>query len=204
MSLDVIDEPVLVLAHSEEVVLLGHQLDRPAAVWACFVLDVFLRPEALVGDAVPALVVAKVDLALVPQVLQYCGDDADVAVLGGADEVVILHVQTLPGVLKPADHQVCLALGVQSIPPGRVQVLLAVLVRADQEERIFPSQAGVSRHDVRQHRSVGVSVVRLVVHVVDRRGYVPYVTHSKTSLVPCDKRKGPPGQGGPNENERIV
>ena len=69
--LDLLREPAEVAAHLEEVVRLAATLGRALVVAAQPVLHVALGEEALATDAVEALVLAEVDLPLVPEPLQH-------------------------------------------------------------------------------------------------------------------------------------
>src|SRR5215472_5450994 len=87
--LEVLDQPLLVLGHPEEVVLLFDEGQRPLVIWTLAVDDLLLRVEALAPVAIPAAVLAEVDLAGVVELLEDGLDHALVARLRGADEVVV-------------------------------------------------------------------------------------------------------------------
>ena len=142
---DVLDQPVLVGAHAEEIVALYQLLDRPPAVGAVALDQVLFGPKALVGHAVPPCIVPGIDVALFPKRLQDGLDHAHVARLGGADEIVVGDVQALPGVLKAHDHLVGLRLRVQAPLERGVLDLLAVLVGPGQKERLRPATRGSRR-----------------------------------------------------------
>ena len=95
--LDVLREPAEVAAHLEEVVRLAATLGRALVVAAQAVLHVALGEEALATDAVEALVLAEVDLALLPEPLQHGLHDAHVIRVGGADEAIEGEAELLPG-----------------------------------------------------------------------------------------------------------
>ena len=66
VTLDVVDEPRLVLRHLEEVVLLLDPLEGPQVVRALAVDDFLLGVEPLATEAVVAAVRAEIDLARIP------------------------------------------------------------------------------------------------------------------------------------------
>src|SRR5439155_17478598 len=61
--LDVLDEPLLVLRHPEEVVLLLDERERRLVVGALAVDHLLVGIEALAAEAVVAAVLAEIDLA---------------------------------------------------------------------------------------------------------------------------------------------
>ena len=95
------EQPVLVAREPEEVVLLGHVLDRRAVDRAAQAVDelVFLVVE-LAADAVEALVGVELDVAGVVDPLEELLHRAVVAGLGGADEVVVGDVEAVPGLAE--------------------------------------------------------------------------------------------------------
>lgn len=174
---DVADQPVLVLPHAEEVVCLGDPLDGPPAIGTAATSKVLLGPEPLVGHAVPAHVLAEVDVSPVPQPLKHRLHEPGVPWLSGADEVVVRYVQVFPRLLEPHDHAVRVGPGVDAVLEGGVPHLLAVLVCAGQQEDAPALEPAIPGRHVRQDRRVCVADMRLVVDVVDRSGDVEVVRH---------------------------
>ena len=73
---------------------------------AAAVLKLALCPEALAGRAVPALVGALVDVALVVHLHEYFLHAPYVARLGGADKVVAGDLHGLPQFLDARDDMI--------------------------------------------------------------------------------------------------
>ena len=165
----VVDQPLLMLAHAEEVVLLRDLGDGPLAVGAGPLLEVLFGPEALVGDTVPSVVRVLVDLAPVVQVLEDSLDNPDVALLGGADEVIVGDAELLPEFLKADHHTVAVFLRSDAGRRGRLFHLLPVLVDAGEEEDLLSPEPVKARQAVGDDGGVGVPEVGDVVYVVDRR-----------------------------------
>jgi len=67
-ALDRLDQRFLELAHAEEVVRLAYELDLAGGLQSLDLIGI--GNEHLVGDAVPALVVLLVDMAVIVQPLQ--------------------------------------------------------------------------------------------------------------------------------------
>jgi hypothetical protein len=62
MLLDVGLQPVLILAHAEEVVFFAEPFDRPSAVRAEAAYDIFFSPKPFIRGAIPSGVVRLVDV----------------------------------------------------------------------------------------------------------------------------------------------
>ena len=170
---DVLDEPVLILAHAEEIVALDDGVDLALAVRAELAVDqVLLREEALAGDAVVALVLGLVDEVAVVEVLHDGLDDFPVAFLGRADEVVVRDAEALPELLEPDHGAVALLDRRHAVFLGGLLDFLAVFVGAGQEPDVVARGAMVAREDVGEDGRVCVPDVGLVVDVVDRGRYV--------------------------------
>ncbi len=169
MLLDIFDEPVLILAHPEEVVGLLDRLHRAVALGARALHQVLLRVKTLAGHAIHAIVFRAVNLTAVVQILQDFLHHNLVAVLGGADKVIVRDVQRLPEHLEADDGPVGLLL--RSDPGGLRGLLnlLPMLIRARQKPGGHPHQAVIARQHVPQNRGVGVPDVRLVIDVINGR-----------------------------------
>ena len=127
----------------------------------------------LTADAVVALVLARVDVAVVVELLQEFLDVALVPLVGGADEVVVRDVdrgeQRLP---RLVDELVGPLLRRHAVRGRGAQDLLAVLVGAREHPRVVAGLAVPSREHVGCHLGVGVPDVGHVIHVENGRGDV--------------------------------
>ena len=184
MLLDVVDHPVLILGETEEIALLTGLLHRAAAVRAAAILELQLRPEGLARRAVQALILALVDVALIVQLPEDLLDGLDVALVRGADEVVILHVHQLPEVLDARDDLVDIGLWGHASRGGLALDLLAVLVRAGQEEDVVAGLLLEARHGVGGRRAVAVADMQIIAGIIDRRSDVEcrFLAHVFLSL----------------------
>ena len=159
-----------VLGKLEEVGLFLGVLDLTAAVGALAVNELALRPEALAGLAVLALVGALVDVAVVVHLLEDLLDGLDMVVIRCADEAVVRNIHELPQIedaLFAADDVVDELLRGHARGLGLIFDLLAVLVGAGQEHDVIACQALVARHRVGRYGAVGVADVELVGGIVD-------------------------------------
>ena len=128
-----VDEPLGVLAHLEEVGLLGVLMGLPAAVGTLAVYQLALGQKGLALVAVEAFIGALVDVPLVVELLEYLLDLFYVVVVGGADEVVVAEVHQVELLLHKGCGPVHILLGGEARGLGLLLVLLAVLVGAGLE-----------------------------------------------------------------------
>ncbi len=163
-----IQEFVPILRKPEEVVLLFEPLHRRAVDRAQAALEQLgLDLVLLAAHAVRAAIGARVDVVPVLQQLHELLDGPLVALLGGPDEVVVRDQEARPHLLPPGDDLVGPGLRVEPALLRRERHLLAVFVRAGEEEHLLAAQSAVAGDHVAGHGGVGVADVRHVVHVVD-------------------------------------
>ena len=192
------EEPVVLLLALEL-----DQVDRAAVA----VLELGVGLEVGAAGAVPALVGALVDVAVVVDPLDHLGD---LRLCSGS---VVRMKKSLVALSRAASSLNRTAFrspssrGVMPELLGRLGDRLAVLVGAGEEEHVLAALAHVAREHVGGDRRVGVPEVGLAVHVVDRRGDVvghrpsmlpaaagaPAGTAAELIALPCDPvRSRPP------------
>src|SRR5688500_9369400 len=105
--LEVIEQRLLVLRQSKEIVLLFNPLRLCLRVLrAAAVHELFLRLERFASDAVPALVHTFVDVAGVVNPLNHINDSSLVSRLRRPDEIVIRQIQPAPRPLEYFFHPI--------------------------------------------------------------------------------------------------
>src|SRR5439155_22389748 len=128
--------------------------------------------EVRAARAVPALVRALVDVAVVLHAREDLLHAALVPLIGRADEEVVGDLEQGHERLEALRVAVGEPLRRDALPLGGQRHGLAVLVGARQEEHLLPALAHVAREDVAADRRVRVPEMRRGVDVVDRRGDV--------------------------------
>jgi len=166
---DVPDEPLLVLAHPEEVVALLAKLGDRLVVGALAVDELRLGVEAFAAHAVVAAVLAEVDVASVVDLPENVLHRSDVVGVGRPDEVVVGDGQLGPEGPELAADSVGEGLGRLVVLPGRLGDLVAVLVGARHEEDVVARHAVKAGHDVAHDGRVGMPDVGRGVDIVDGR-----------------------------------
>ena len=166
--LDVLDQSVGILAHLEEVSLLGCLDQLSAALGALAIGYLRIGIEGFVGRAIPALVVSLIDIALLVESLEDLGHSGDVIVVGGADEVVVACTHAVKNGLDLACYVVHVLLRRDACFLGAVLDLLAVLVRAGAEENVVAALSLIAGNRVGHDDLVGVAEVRLLGCIRDR------------------------------------
>ena len=133
------------------------KVQRRLVVGALAVHDLLLGVEALAAVAVPAAVLAEVDLACVVELLEDGLDHRLVARLGGADEVVVGDTEPPPRLAEGAGDLVGVRLRRHARGGRRLGDPVPVLVGAGEEVHAVAAQAPVAAHRVRHDGRVRVA-----------------------------------------------
>ena len=176
MGLDIVDQPILIFAHTEEIAFLLHGLDGRAAIRAAFhaVLLHHLRgrPERFARRAVQPLVGALINVALIVEAAENLLHGAHMAFVRGADEIVVFNLHQLPKLLGVGHNFIDILLGRYALLGRLALDLLSVLVRTGEEIGVVARQLLKARHRVRRHGGVGVPDVHVARRVIDGCGDV--------------------------------
>ena len=163
-------------AEPEEVTRLLHPFDLGAGRGDLLAVgaggELVLGVIGLVADGIPAGVFVEIDLAALDQPLPDRLAGADMARLGGADEIVIAEVHRLGEIAEVLRDLVGEGLGRHAGGDGGLLHLLPMLVGAGQEHHVIAVQALEARQHVAGERRIGMPDMRRVIDVVDRRGDV--------------------------------
>lgn len=186
MFFDIFHPAVRIFGHFKEIGILTHPLQRTAAVRADMVRrKLVFRPEGFVGDAVPAFILAKVNVSLVIGPLEQHLNHLLMTFFGGTDEIVVGNIEFLPQLLEKG-HNAVYVLDRRNPCFLRLLLdLLSVLVTAGQKEHIIAVQSLETGHAVRNGRTVGMSDVQLRTGIVNGGGNIIrwFFTHKKTSCI---------------------
>ena len=169
MGIDVLNQPVRILAHTEEVSLFLGRLHRSSAVRALAVHQLGLGPEGLAGSAVHALIAVLVDIALLIELLENLLHLDLVIRVRGTDKAVIGGVHQVPDPLNLRCHAVHEFLRGNAGLLGLQLDLLSVLVGTGLEPHVKSLLSLVAGDGVGQHDLIGVADVRLARGISDRR-----------------------------------
>ena len=169
MILDILDHEVLILAHFEEIAFFLHALDGAAAVGAHAVFELQLGPERFARRAVPALVFALVNVALLIEFDEDLLDAADVFFVRRADELIIGNVHQFPKILDARDNLVDVLFRRDALLLGFALDLLSVFVRPGQEHHVIARHSLEAAHRIGGHGAVGVTDMQLIAGVVNGR-----------------------------------
>ena len=173
MLFDELQPPVLIFAHFEEIAFLLHLFNGTMAVRAAAVLvELTLQPVGFARNAVQALVVFLIDIALLINFLQRVLNYLVMALLTGADEVIVGDIQTLPEQLKVSDNSVnilnrsyalflCLTLDFQTM-----------LVTAGQKENVLALQTMEACQAVGNRRAISMTDMQIITRIIDWCGNI--------------------------------
>mmetsp|Transcript_49961 Transcript_49961/g.121278 ORF Transcript_49961/g.121278 Transcript_49961/m.121278 type:complete len:471 (-) Transcript_49961:320-1732(-) len=167
--LNVLDKPLLVLAHAEEVALLSHLLQRHTRrrVLVVGLLCVVFCHKCLLPDIVPALISIEVNVTSVNRALEQLLGSLLVLVHRGSDVKVVGNVHSLVENLERLRVLVANVNRLQTHRFGRLGNLLTVLIRASAVEDVAAKHPVPPCNDVRGHCLVRMPHVWVAVCVVD-------------------------------------
>ena len=169
MSVDVLDQPIGIFPHSEEISLLFGGFHFPAAVGTLPVHQLAFRPEGLAGGAVHPLITAFINIPLVVKFLKDFRDRLLVFRVGGADEFVIRSAHQVPDLPDFPRDFIHILLGRHPRLFRFFLDLLAVLVRARLEKYVVAFLALEPCNRVRQNRFISVPDMRFSRRICNRR-----------------------------------
>ena len=178
MALDVVDEPLLIFGHAEEVVGLLESRDLSAAVGTLAFHKIFFGEVAFTAHAVPAGVFGLVDLAPVVKILEDLFHHILVAGFGGADEVIVGDPQLLPELLKTHHRFVGVLLGCDTVFGGGIFHLLAVFVGTGEEVGIVTHGPVETGKHIGKDRGISMTDMRTVIDVINGSGHIKFSAHS--------------------------
>ena len=168
MRVDIFDQLIRILAHTEEIRLFLRLLYRTSAVRAVAVHQLAVCPEGLTGRAVPALVISLVDVALFVHLAEHLGDLLFVLLICCTDELIIGGVHEIPDITDHGSNLVHVCLRAHACCDCLLLDLLSVLICARHKADIIALFSLETRDRVRQYDLVGVADMRLAGCIGDR------------------------------------
>ena len=175
--MDVIHQPQLVFAHTEEVVFLFPRFRSDLVLRAKAVFQFPFRVEAFAPGAVHPLVTPEVDVPRIVDLLKDVLNDFNVIRIGRADEVAVFAVQVRPQVPEGLADDVRVFLWPHASVRRRLEDLIPVLVRPGDEKGFLAVHMMKPVHDVGYDGGVCVSQVGFCVDIVYRRRYEESLFH---------------------------
>jgi hypothetical protein len=120
----------------------------------------------------------------------------DMPLIRCAHKIVIGDVQHLPELPELRDNRVAILLLEYTLFRSDALDVLAMLVRAGEEEHVIPHQTVIARQNIGSDRCIGVTNVWDIVHVVDwRRDKELAHAPSFSPPNPCTPKQKPRPQG---------
>ena len=169
VRVDMLNQPVRIFSHFEEIRFLFRGFDFPAAVRAFPVHELALRPERLAGRTVHAFVVTFIYISLIVKFLENLRHFRFVILVRGADKFVVGGVHQVPDPLDFTRHLVYVLFRRHARRGRLVLDLLTVFVRSRLKKYVVALFALEPRDCVRQYRFVRIADMRLARSVCDRR-----------------------------------
>ena len=176
MGLNIVDQPVLVFAHFEEIAFFLHGLAGPSAVRADFHAVLFHqlggRPETFTGRTVHSFILRLVNISLFIELAEDFLHNFDMPLLGGADKVVVLNVHEFPQILRLSHDFIHIFNGRYTGFCCLLLNLLAVFVRTGQKIRVIALHLLEPGHGIGCHGCVGVADGHVAGRIINRRSDV--------------------------------
>ena len=168
------EQLVLIFAHFEEIRFFFSAYKRSAAVGANAAFRLCVGEERLVRYAVPALVFAFINVALLVELGEDFLHRFDVIVVRRSDKMRVRRAEQLAYRLYLRRNIVDVLLRRNARLGGVILNLLPVLVRSRTVEHVVAASSFVSCDNVSRNDVVRVSYVRLSRRVSDRRRYIKF------------------------------
>lgn len=92
MLVDVVDEPVLVLAHTKKIVGLSYDRGFRPVIWALSVNQFSLRIKTLTTKAIEAFIITEVNISILFDPAQDQPDGLLVVLIRRANEIVVGNI----------------------------------------------------------------------------------------------------------------
>ena len=185
VGVDMLDKPIGVFAHFEEIRFFFRRLHFPSAIGAFAFYKLAFRPEGFAGRAIHALIVTLINIPLIVKLFENFRNLFHVIGVRRAHKFVIGRAHKVPNVLDLARDfiDVCLRRYPHSL---RLFLnFLTVFVRSRLEKHVVALLTLKPRDRVRQNRFVRVADMRLARSVGDcRRDIVRFFCHVR--LLPYD------------------
>ncbi len=178
-----LDEPVCVFTHSEEIGFFLRRLYFPAAVRTFTVHQLGFGKEGFAGRTVHSLVISLVNVALVVHVFEHLLYLGLMVLVRGPDEFVIGRVHQVPDLTDLPCHVIYKFLR-GNAGFRRFQFnLLSMLIRSGLEKHIISLKSFVAGNAVRQYDLIGIADVGFSGCISDGSGHVIFFSvHLFTSF----------------------
>ena len=165
---DIINEPLLMLAEFEVIILLAQFLHLAIdGIKLAILVAIFLGQKRFLFRGIEADVFVLIKLALVVKLLKHLGHHRLMAGVRGAHEVVIGNAELLDERLPILRQPVAIRLGILPGGLGGLLDFLAMLIQAGQVKDLLAKTPARARDHVGDHLLVSMPEMRLAIDVID-------------------------------------
>ena len=182
MALDIIDEPVAVLAHSEEIIAFLDRGDLSSAIRTLAFDEIFFSKKSFASDAIPSGIFGAVDFSAVVEILQNLADYLFVEIKGGTDEEIVGNAEAFPEFLETDNCFIAMSEGFDVAFLGGFFNFLSVFIGTGQKEGIEAEGSLIAAEDVSEDGGVGVADMGFIVYVINGGGDVKIFVHVETPV----------------------
>ena len=165
-------KPVRIFAHTEEIRFFLRHFDFSAAIGTFTVHELRLRPERFTGSAVPALIRAFVNVALLIKFREYFLYLAFVVGVGGTDELIVRNIHHIPDLADITRDFVDESFGRYARGSRFLLDLFAVFVRSRLESHVVTLLTLETGKKIGKHYFVNVADMRGTRRICYGGGYI--------------------------------
>ena len=169
MVINILNQSVGILAHTEEISFFFGRLYLPSAVGTLSVYQLRLRKKGLTGSAVQSLIVSFINISLIIKLLKNLLNLSFVVLIRGADKLVIGRVHQIPNIFNLSCSFVYKFLRSDSGSLCLLLNLLTVLIGSCLEEHVIALCPFIPGNGISQNCLVGIADMRLTGSVGNSR-----------------------------------
>src|SRR5688572_19981755 len=169
MGFNVAQQLILVLAHSEEIILFLDHFGLGQMVWALTVNQLFIRVKTLAAETVKTAITIEINISGLIYSAEHFLHVADVIVISGADKMIVRKSAFIPYGAKSRADFVSKRLRLESRAGCRLGNFVTMLVGAGEVKSFGSLGAVISRQGIRKNHCIGVAQMRFRVDIIERR-----------------------------------
>ena len=154
---EIIQQRIAVLGQTEEVRIFAHLLHFTTAVRALAVYQLRFRPVGFTRSAVPAFVLALVDVSVLVHLHEDVLYSLDMTRLRGPNEIVVADFHLIPESQNGFHHTVYVFFRCDLSFFRTFLNLLSVFIRSGEEAHIVSAESLEPSHGIRHYGAVGVT-----------------------------------------------
>ncbi len=177
MVLNVVNEPILVVAHFKKVIFLLAYHRRAVVLGAVAVVQFSFGIESLAANAIQATIRTEVNLPRIVYLLKDRAHYPFVEFIGGTDKIIVADLQVWPGFAKQFANLISIRLGILARCSCCFHDFVTMFISAGDKIGFLPGEHMESVQYICDDGCIGVAKMGWSIHVVYWRGDVVPISH---------------------------